>query len=312
MDKHYTIDDTLQGLVSRIQSASRILADFGRLTPGITPYAKAKGHDAATIKSRAFHFSAKQDDTCGKWLSEANISWYLQTWDNEWLRYGPWLGAARDAWFFTGARLLFRKAPGENKRIQACLVEETFYHGPSITPFRLNEEEPTSLAFILTIVNSTLLSWYASLMLPDYAKAVSPKLNLQDIKLLPIPNITLTRHQPFLDLAEQLLTGHCALHAAQARFTTVLAAELGLSTPPSNQQAPAQDWKPWSTALQTKLGRPFTLAEKNEWLQYQQHHHHQQQQAAARQHLAHLDAELDQLVYALYKLTPAEIALVEA
>jgi hypothetical protein len=42
-------------------------------------------------------------------------------------------------------------------------------------------------------------------------------------------------------------------------------------------------------------------------------HHtaHQQAQAAARQHLAQRDKELDALVYNLYQLTPAEIALVE-
>ena len=72
---------------------------------------------------------------------------------------------------------------------------------------------------------------------------------------------------------------------------------------------PAQKWKPWSLALQKSLRRDFTLAEKNEWLRY--HQQHQQQQAAARQYLAQLDKELDALVYVLYGLSAAEIALVE-
>ena len=71
---------------------------------------------------------------------------------------------------------------------------------------------------------------------------------------------------------------------------------------------PAQESKSWSTALAKALGRPLSLPEKNELPYYAQQ---QQQQAAARQHLARLDAELDGLVYQLYQLTDAEVALVE-
>ena len=128
------------------------------------------------------------------------------------------------------------------------------------------------------------------------------------IERLPIPNITPAEQAPFITLADDLLTGHRALHAAEADFAALLRAELGLSAPLTGKLAPAQEWKPWSTALQKSLKRAFTLAEKNEWLKY--HQQHQQQQAAQRQHLARLDAELDGLVYALYGLSPAEIALV--
>ena len=56
-------------------------------------------------------------------------------------------------------------------------------------------------------------------------------------------------------------------------------------------------------------GPPLTLIEKGEWLPH--YTQHQQQQTQRRQHLAARDAQLDQLVYALYGLSAAEIALVE-
>ena len=105
-----------------------------------------------------------------------------------------------------------------------------------------------------------------------------------------------------------MLAGHRALHAAEADFAALLRAELGLAAPLTGKLAPTQEWKPWSTALQKSIKRDLGLKEKAEWLQY--HAAHQQQQAAARQHLAQRDAALDQLVYQLYQLTPAEIALV--
>ncbi|MGI4735737.1 MAG: Eco57I restriction-modification methylase domain-containing protein [Janthinobacterium lividum] len=311
--KNFTIDYTLSPLkkeiINKIKSGTKTLGDFGRLTQGITPYDKARGQDAHTIKSRAFHFNHQKDDTCGRWLDGENVNRYLQTWNREWLSYGSWLGAAREAWFFTGPRLLFREVPGGNKRIQTCYVEETFYHGHSITPFKLIDENPALLRFILSVVNSKLLSWYGAVMLPNFSKEIFPKLNPQDIKLLPIPNITPAEQQPFIALADELLTEHRTLHEAAAAFAALLRAELGLAGPLTGKLVPSQEWKPWSTALQKALGRPLTLTEKGEWLPH--YTHYQQQQAQHRQRLAARDAQLDQLVYTLYGLSETEIALVE-
>jgi len=115
--------------------------------------------------------------------------------------------------------------------------------------------------------------------------------------------------QDFQEKIELHKTFHRELHAADAQFATLLHAELGLTTPLTGKLALNQEWKAWSTALQKVLGRTLTLAEKGEWLPH--YTQHQEQQAQRRQHLAQLDRQLDQLVYQLYHLTPAEIALVE-
>ena len=182
------------------------------------------------------------------------------------------------------------------------------FNGSNCPAIIFNSGYEESRSFILSILNSKVAAYYLNHISP-------PKLgnffryNPKTISKLPIPDISPAEQQPFIDLAEQLLTGHRALHAAEADFAALLRAELGLSAPLTGKLAPAQEWKPWSTALQKSLRREFTLAEKNEWLKY--HQRHQQQQAAARQHLAQLDARLDALVYQLYQLTPPEIALVE-
>ncbi|PJJ60095.1 Eco57I restriction-modification methylase domain-containing protein [Hymenobacter chitinivorans] len=311
--KNFTIDYTLSPLkkevINRIRSVSKVLGDFGRLTQGITPYDKARGQDADTIKNRAYHFNLQKDETCGKWLDGENINRYSQTWNKEWLSYGSWLGAARDAWFFTGPRLLFREVPGGNKRIQACYVEDTFYHGHSITPFKLSDPDYALSHFLLSIANSKLLSWYSSIMLPNFSKEVFPKLNPQDIKLLPIPNISPAEQQPFITAAEALLSGHKELHEAEAKFGRLVRAELGVTQPLSGKLALTQPWPVWSTALEKARGRKLTLAEKSDWVEYftEFQSKQEQQRTALRQQ----DEALDKLVYALYQLTPAEIALVE-
>ena len=172
-----------------------------------------------------------------------------------------------------------------------------------MTAFILNSNS----RFLLAILNSKLTAYLISIWAIS-RRGGYVEYKVQYLEKLPIPLVAPAEQQPFIALADELLTGHRALHAADAQFATLLQAELGLAAPLTGKLAPAQEWKPWSLALQKALGRPLTLAEKGEWLPH--HTQHQQQQAQRRQHLATLDQQLDQLVYQLYGLTPAEIALV--
>ena len=65
------------------------------------------------------------------------------------------------------------------------MSEEVFYHGHSISPFKLTDAS-YNIFYILGIVNSKLISWYSKYTLPNFSKDIFPKLNPSDIKLLPI------------------------------------------------------------------------------------------------------------------------------
>ncbi len=138
-------------------------------------------------------------------LLEQTLKDLKLNWSGEWLSYGTWLGAAREPRFFEGKRLLFREIPGEGKRIQATFVEETFYHGHSVTPFKLNSESEIEMYFLLGVVNSKLISWYGGLILPNFGKDIFPKLNPQDIKSLPIPKATEAQQTEIAEIVEKIL-----------------------------------------------------------------------------------------------------------
>jgi hypothetical protein len=189
----YRINNATRTIIDKIISSSDQLTKLGKATQGITPYDKYRGQSDKIIKSRAFHFDKKKDETCGKWLAGKDISRYFSKWSGEWLSYGDWLAASRSPEFFTGERLLFREIPGKNKRIQATYIEkEVFYHGHSITPFKITKDN-FSLLYILAIVNSKLLSWLGQLLLPNFGKNIFPKLNPKDILQLPIKKIDLEK-----------------------------------------------------------------------------------------------------------------------
>src|SRR5690606_33149178 len=137
------------------------LGKLGDCIQGLTAYDSYRGQSQEVIKSRAYHFKEKIDDSCGKWLDGKHLNRYCLTQGEEWLKYGDWLAAPREPRFFEMPRILFREIPGQNKRIQAVYTDEKSYYGHSITPFLLTDNN-YNILFILSIVNSKLISWYAS------------------------------------------------------------------------------------------------------------------------------------------------------
>jgi len=218
----YRLRPDSNALINKIKFASQRLSEFGEAIQGITPYDRYRGQSPDLIKQRGYHYKYKHDKHCGKWLAGEDIARYKLHWSGEWLRYGPWLGAHREPRFFEGLRLLFREIPGEGKRIQATLVpKETFYHGHSITPFKLGQSSSLDLKFLLGVSNSRLVSWLGGLILSNFGKEIFPKLNPKDVKDLPIPRIDISnptdksRHDKMLELVDQMLNLHKQLAATK-------------------------------------------------------------------------------------------------
>ncbi|MGB2728319.1 MAG: TaqI-like C-terminal specificity domain-containing protein [Halobacteriota archaeon] len=207
----YRLKPEVTDLIDKIRMQSVPLSDFGDVIQGITPYDRYRGQDSEIIKNRAYHSKNKENETYGKWLFGKDISRYMQKWSGEWLSYGPWLAAPREERFFVGPRLLIREVPGVGKRIQATFVEERYYHGHSITPFKPSGGNNLSLLYLLGLSNSKLISWYGDLILPNFGKDTFPKLNPNDIKQLPIHSIDFSnptekaQHDKLVALVESML-----------------------------------------------------------------------------------------------------------
>ncbi|MCK9204422.1 MAG: Eco57I restriction-modification methylase domain-containing protein [Bacteroidales bacterium] len=193
-----------KAIVEKVKKQSINLFEFGEIIQGLTTYDKYQGQSEEIIKNRAFHFDHKHDDTCGKWLEGKNVNRYSISWGNEWLSYGDWLGAPREKKFFEGRRILFREVPGKGKRIQACITEDEFYYGHSITPFKPFEDHQKDLEYILGIANSKLISWFGRYTLTNFGKDVFPKLNPNDVKELPVPK-TFLLYEKISNIVQDIL-----------------------------------------------------------------------------------------------------------
>jgi hypothetical protein len=186
---NFRLSPTALSLVKKLESSNLTVDSICEVSQGITPYDKYRGHTEKQIKKRCFHADSKVDNTYGIWLNGKDIrKWSIQH-SGEWLSYGDWLGAPRDSKFFKGAKIFCREVPGAGKQIQAAIHEEKSYSGHAASPVIARDGDIETLKFVLCLLNSKVISWYAGICSPNFSKDIFPKLNPSDIKALPIPLI---------------------------------------------------------------------------------------------------------------------------
>ncbi|AND64488.1 restriction endonuclease subunit M [Flavobacterium covae] len=304
----YEISDDINLIIENIIKDTCFLGNLGDCIQGLTAYDSYRGQSQEIIKSRAYHFKEKVDDTCGRWLDGKHLNRYILSDGDEWLKYGDWLAAPREPRFFETPRILFREIPGQNKRIQAVYTDEKSYYGHSITPFLLNDNN-FKILYILSVVNSRLISWYASQKCPNFSKKTFPKLNPKDIKEFPIKKISIENQKPYVEKAELMLISIKNLNETSSKFQRTLQRKFELDSLPKKLES----WYELSFAEFVKeLGKKkikLSLSDEAEWEDY---FLQEQQKALALKHqITTTDQEIDKMVYELYGLTDEEIKIVE-
>jgi type I restriction-modification system DNA methylase subunit len=273
----YRISLDEQRIFERIEKNSSCLENLGEVIQGITPYDKYRGQDSELIKKRGYHYDYKKDSTCGKWLNGEDVTRFTLSWSGEWLSYGEWLAAPREKRFFEGNRLVFREIPGKNKRIQAALTDE--------------------------------VSYYGNLKLPNFGKEIFPKLNPQDIKMLPISNQIGSTQLPFIDRADRMLLLNKDLHEVSQKFQRSIQRKFAIEVLPNK----LQDWYLLTYAqFIAELGKKkvkLSLSEEAEWEGY--FVQESKKALELKSKIETTDKEIDRMVYQLYELTEEEIRVVE-
>jgi len=323
-DKNYTVDKTAyiepttlqvsyrvspseKVIIDKIQRLSTTLSRLGEVVQGITPYDKYRGQSEEIIKSKAYHFDYKYDEFCGYWLDGKDVSRYFKSWGGKWLRYGEWLAAPREKRFFEGVRILFREIPGEGKRIQAIIEEDSSFYGHSITPFKPFKEFENDVYFFLGVVNSKLLSWYGGLLLPNFGKNIFPKLNPQDILLLPIPLLEEDEKVAIGEYARKMMAMSSELQVKRQRFLRRLSDNFtNLKITGMLERFDELEFKQFLGEL-AKQKISLSLKQQDEWEEY--FNEYKRECAALVNQINSTDKEIDGMVYGLYGLTEEEIEI---
>jgi hypothetical protein len=176
-------------IISKCNQNSVDLEKCVDITLGITPYDKYRGHTKAQIKNKEFHSNYKKDDTFKPLLAGKDVRRYSIVWNGEqWISYGPWLGAPREERFFTTERILIKQIiDWTSKRIWASKTSEELYNTQNA--FNLIAKKGWNINYLLGIINSKLITYFHRKKFLDEFKMRFQKVLIRDARKLPIHSI---------------------------------------------------------------------------------------------------------------------------
>ncbi|MBQ9183576.1 MAG: hypothetical protein IJ143_07370, partial [Neisseriaceae bacterium] len=164
------------------------------------------------------------------------------------------------------------------------------------------------LKYVLVVLNSKLLNYYYWTINPEKGEAMA-EVKAFHLGLLPIKDIVISEQQPFIELADKMLSLNAELNDKKSRFMRRLQQNFANI---KIKGGLTQFWQLSFADFVNELKKQkikLTLAQQDEWedyfTQYQTH------LTALQQTISQTDKTIDQMVYQLYGLTDEEIKIVE-
>jgi type I restriction-modification system DNA methylase subunit len=277
----------------------------------LQPYEKGKGKPVQTEKimqEKPFTLKYKQDKTFVPLIGGSNFHKYLNLWhDDEYISYGEWLAAPRDAdlFFNKKEKLIFRQT---SDKLIGTLIQDGFVMRNN-THIILKTDERYDLRYILAVLNSKLLNFIYWTINPEKGEALA-EVKAFHLGMLPVYTLEQKKQAPFATLADKMLSTNTQIEAKRRRLVAhlqeIFTEKLSLNKKINNWHSGT-----WYELIGELRKQKLTLLPKQETATKIAFDALQQEIKALQHLLKDTDAAIDALVYTLYELTPEEIALVE-
>ncbi|MFZ2890369.1 Eco57I restriction-modification methylase domain-containing protein [Sulfuricurvum sp.] len=308
-------DDDSSLLIEKLQSNSVVLNSLVQIKAGLKAYEKGKGTPQQTaddVKNRPYDYSYKFDDNTFKYLDGKDVGRYFLSWDGLYLRYGEHLAAPRTLNLFDGKKIIIREITGKYPRsVIATYNEEMYLFNMSNIAIIEKDDKQISLKYILSVLNSSLMSYYFMKNTAKSVRQMFPKLILNDLRQFPFKEINLQDQQPFIEKSDLILDLSKQLQTAKQNFLNELKLE---KTPQKLQKFEELEFddfvKEYTKAKKLKFADKLEERNfKNDWSALFEND--KKAVSELKEQIAKTDKEIDAMVYALYGLSEDEIAIVE-
>ncbi len=260
-----------------------------------------------TSDDARFVFNEPIDNTCYKFIRGRNISRWSHPYNDEWLWYQPSLICEK-----SGGRprvlenfLVDRKIVIQDiaTQITATIDNDKYLCNDTLNIiYSLNEGY--SLEYILCLLNCTLINLWFKKIFP-----AGLHIKTNQLEQIPIPDISLEAQQPFITLADKMLSLNSQLQEKRSRFLRRLTENIeGVKITTALQTFDQMDFAAFVAELK-KQKIKLTLQQQDEWEDY-----FRQYAGACHQltdQIAATDREIDLRVYHLYGLTYDEVLTVD-
>ncbi len=308
------ISKSEQSLLSKIEKNNKTLDEYADFCLGITPYDKYRGHSSETIKNREFHSIDKLDASYKPLITGENITRYTVSNEiKEYIKYGEWLGAARNEKFFKEERILVRQiVSGNPPRIYAGYTNEELYFtqiGFGIISKTLQTK------FLLCLINSSLLNFYHKFRFLDLEKELFQKILIANCKNLPIKYSKNVDQQSFVLKADLILSLSKKYSEISKKFSSYFSKQYKIEKLPSK----LEKWygleftdfiKELNKSIKTVGGTQLSKKDEFDWIDLFEEN--KKKAIALKSEIYKIDKEIDLMVYKLYELSYEEILIIDS
>lgn len=306
-------NDLSESLTNKIRQGCKGLDEVACVKAGLQAYEKGKGtpkQSAEDVKNRPYDYAYQFNENTYRYLDGSNVLRYAINWTGQWLWYGNHLAAPRTLNLFTDEKIIIREITSEFPHcLNAVYTNDTYLYNRSNIAVVSRKGVNISLKYVLVLLNSTLLSFYFKKNTAKAERKLFPKIILNDLRLFPIKEIPLESQQPFITLADTMLSLNKELQAKRSRFLRRLSENVeGVKITSALQTFDQLDFKAFVAELK-KQKIKLSLTQQDEWEDYFNQYADACQQLKTQ--IAATDGEIDRRVYELYGLTEEEISIVE-
>lgn len=305
-------DDLSESITNKLREGCRGLDEVACVKAGLQAYEKGKGipkQSAEDVKSRPYDYTYQFNEDTYKYLDGSNVLRYAVNWTGQWLWYGNHLAAPRTLNLFTDEKIIVREITSEFPHcLNAVYTSDTYLYNRSNIAVINREGEDINLKYILVLLNSTLLSFYFKKNTAKAERKLFPKIILNDLRLFPIKVISEDSQQPFIALADTMLSLNQQLQEKRGRFLRRLSENFeGIKITTALQQFDQLDFKEFVAELK-KQKIKLSLIQQDEWEDYFNQYRQACQELSEQ--IKATDNEIDQRVFDLYGLTQEEREIV--
>ncbi len=305
-------DETSVALTKKLKTDSKNLDDLVLIKAGLKAYEKNKGEPKQTaedVKNRPFDYTYQFDENTHKYLEGKDVGRYFTNWSGQYLQYGKHLAASRTSNLFDSKKVIIREITGKfPKSINATYSDKYYLFNMSNISIIEREEFNISLKYVVAILNSQLMAYYFVKNTAKSVRKMFPKIILNDLRKFPFKEISETEQQPFIDMADTMLTLNDQLHQKKNKFLKRVQDNLGVEKVSKKMTAfYNHDFKTFIAELKKKK-ITLSLVQQDEWEEYFTAYKTEINQLQTE--IEKTDREIDQLVYELYELTEDEIRVV--
>jgi type I restriction-modification system DNA methylase subunit/mRNA-degrading endonuclease HigB of HigAB toxin-antitoxin module len=202
-------DSGVKKLLNKIEAGSQRLDDQCLIKAGLQAYENGKGtpiQSAKDVINRPYDYKHKYDVDTYKYLEGKDIGRYFFEWHGQWLRYGEWLAAPRTLELFTASRILVREIPAKPPHgMVATYAEKVYLNNRSIINI-LEKNEELNLKYVLSVLNSKLMTFYHLNKSVKAQRDLFPKITLNDLRKFPLKIVDAEKQRPLIELSEKMLT----------------------------------------------------------------------------------------------------------